>query len=88
MSSSAARWGTHHAHSQACVMLWPHPQNGCTVLDMVEGEESKEALVGSRFSGEELEDEFLQERLPVLVEQLLQAGKSQVGGGGGGVAAV
>lgn len=52
-------------------------KNGSTVLDVVDGEESKEALVGSRFSGEELEDEFLQEQLPLLVDQLLQAGKSQ-----------
>lgn len=48
------------------------------MLDVVEGEEAKEALVGSRFSGEEVEDEFLQEKLPVLVDHLLQAGKSQV----------
>lgn len=55
------------------------------MLDVVDGEESKEALVGPRFSGEELEDEFLQEQLPLLVDRLLQAGKSQVWGVGVGM---
>ena len=49
-----------------------------TSVDLAEGEDVKETLVGPRFGGDEVEDEFLQEKLPSLVERIVQAGKNEV----------
>lgn len=47
-------------------------QEGKTPLDVAQGnDESKEALLSVRFPSEEVETEFLQERLPVLVDKVL-----------------
>jgi 26S proteasome regulatory subunit N1 len=50
----------------------PYCENkeGKTALDLgQDGDDVKEALLSHRFTGEELEDEFLQDRLPPLVER-------------------
>lgn len=36
-----------------------------------DADDVKEALLAYRFSGEEVEDEFLQERIPTLVERVM-----------------
>ena len=41
-------------------------------------DDCKEVLLGSRFPNEEIEDEFLQDKLPQLSDAIIQAGKNQV----------
>ena len=38
----------------------------------------KESLIGPRFGGDEVEDEYLQEKLPSLIDRIVQSGKSEV----------
>ena len=45
-------------------------QDGQTAIDVgSSADDVKEALLAYRFSAEEVEDEFLQERIPALVER-------------------
>lgn len=47
-------------------------QDGQTALDVGStADDVKEALLAYRFSAEEVEDEFLQERIPALVERVI-----------------
>lgn len=51
-------------------------QDGQTAIDVgSEADDVKEALLAYRFSGEEAEDEYLQERIPALVERALASSK-------------
>ncbi len=42
-----------------------------------DADDVKEALLAYRFSGEEVEDEFLQERIPALVERITVSSSSR-----------
>ena len=49
-----------------------HVQEGKTPLDVAQGnDESKESLLSVRFPSEEVETEFLQERLPQHLDKVL-----------------
>ena len=51
-------------------------QDGKTAIDVgSDADDVKEALLAYRFSGEEAEDEFLQERIPALVERVTASSK-------------
>lgn len=53
-----------------------HVQDGKTAIDIgSDADDVKEALLAYRFSGEEAEDEFLQERIPALVERVTASSK-------------
>lgn len=50
-------------------------QDGQTAIDVgSDADDVKEALLAYRFSAEEVEDDFLQERLPGLVERVTVSG--------------
>ena len=56
-------------------------QDGRTAIDVgSEADDVKEALLAYRFSGEEMEDEFLQERIPALVERVTVSSRLSVFG--------
>ncbi len=58
-------------------LIYPLPkQDGQTAIDVgSEADDVKEALLAYRFSGEEVEDEFLLERIPALVERAMSGTK-------------
>jgi 26S proteasome regulatory subunit N1 len=52
-------------------------RNGASCIELAEGEDVKESLIGPRFGGDEVEDEYLQEKLPSLIDRIVQSGKSE-----------
>ena len=67
-------WMDGQMYEQTDQLILLSLQAGMTSLDVAQtnsDDEAKEALLSGRFSSEEVETDFLQERLPQLIEKTL-----------------